>query len=131
MSDVNAGNIQFWKVVEATAKLAACSIKAADFTGNDAVALHNEGIAALISQLKQAGSDASACSCSRNSKAPIERGDRLTSLSALQVAGELLPLVAKAIHQKGYRDDYTCNVALVISLMATSLGDRNERQLSD
>lgn len=129
MSDVNAGNIQFWKVVEATAKLAACSIKAADFTGNDAVALHSEGIAALISQLQRAGSDVSACS--QSSKESIERKPRLTSLPALQVAGEALPLVVKAINQNGYRGDYICNIALVISLMATSLGHRNPRQLSD
>lgn len=129
MSDVNAENIQFWRVVEATARLAACSIKAADFTGNDAAALHSEGVAALISQLQRAGSDASACP--QSSKEPIELKPRLTSLRALQVAGEVLPLVVKAINQNGYRGNYICNIALVISLMATSLGQRNQRHLSD
>jgi hypothetical protein len=50
----NAASIQFWALIEAKANLARCYIQSADKTGNDAVALHCEGLADLQSQLDAA-----------------------------------------------------------------------------
>jgi len=46
-SNDTAASIQFWKVVEAKARLVISSIEYAKHTGNDAAALHAEGFADL------------------------------------------------------------------------------------
>lgn len=46
-SNDSAISIQFWKVVEAKARLAINSIEYAKHTGNDVITMHAEGIADL------------------------------------------------------------------------------------
>lgn len=50
-SNDSAASIQFWKLIEAKAKLAISSLEYAKHTGNDVVALHAEGLADLQSQI--------------------------------------------------------------------------------
>lgn len=121
MSDVNAVNIQFWKVVEATARLAACSIKAADFTGNDAVALHSEGIAALQVQLQKIVGDIPPKPSIQElwAEKPFNPS-YLTSEVALEITAELIPKFMEAIHKRGL-DGCGGERRAILDLMATSL----------
>lgn len=124
MSEVNAGNIQFWKVIEATAKLAACSIKAAEFTGNDATALHNEGVAALQAQLqKLVGDNTSEPSTQEPGRGVPNKPRYFTSEVALEIARETLPQVREALQKRGFCADANEWPAIIVALMATSLAD--------
>jgi hypothetical protein len=77
-SNDSAASIQFWKVIEAKAKLAISSIEHAKHTGSDVVALHAEGLADLQNHIGLAGDEMTARQTSDAAKVNIYPGRHLS-----------------------------------------------------